>query len=181
MYFGTTTHYTSQIISAVPMAIEGGLELPLVWNCGGYESIEIIKLLDGIVDIYMPDVKYSESEPAGKYSDAPDYPSVIFPVLKEMHRQVGDLEVDSMGIAHQGLLVRHLIMPYDLAGTKKIVEFISRELSPETYINIMDQYRPCYKASDYPELNRRITIREYEEAVIMAERAGLKRGFGRRK
>ena len=175
--FVTPTHYAAQIISTLPKAIEMGLELPLVWNCGGYESIEVIKLLDGIVDIYMPDFKYSISTSAKKYSKASDYPDIVKEALKEMHRQVGVLKMDNRGIAYRGLLIMHLIMPDGIAGTKDAMEFISKELSPDSYVNIMDQYRPCYKAFDHPEISRRITTEEYEEAVRFARDAGLYRGF----
>ena len=175
--FVTPTHFASQIISTLPKAIEMGLELPLVWNCGGYESVEVIKLLDGIVDIYMPDFKYSSSPSAKKYSKAPDYPDIVKEALREMHRQVGVLKMDNRGIAYRGLLIRHLIMPDGIAGTRDAMEFISKELSPDSYVNIMDQYRPCYKAFDHPEIARRITTEEYEDAVRFAREAGLHRGF----
>ena len=175
--FVTPTHFASQIISTLPKAIEMGLELPLVWNCGGYESVEVIKLLDGIVDIYMPDFKYSSSPSAKKYSKAPDYPDIVKEALREMHRQVGVLKMDNRGIAYRGLLIRHLIMPDGIAGTRDAMEFISKELSPDSYVNIMDQYSPCYKAFDHPEIARRITTEEYEDAVRFAREAGLHRGF----
>ena len=175
--FVTPTHFASQIISTLPKAIEMGLELPLVWNCGGYESVEVIKLLDGIVDIYMPDFKYSSSPSAKKYSKAPDYPDIVKEALREMHRQVGVLKMDNRGIAYRGLLIRHLIMPDGIAGTRDAMEFISKELSPDSYVNIMDQYRPCYKAFEHPEIDRRITTEEYEDAVRFAREAGLHRGF----
>lgn len=175
--FVTPTHFASQIISTLPKAIEMGLELPLVWNCGGYESIDVIKLLDGIVDIYMPDFKYSSSASAKKYSKAPDYPDIVKEVLREMHRQVGALKMDSRGIAYRGLLIRHLVMPDGIAGTREAMEFISKELSTDSYVNIMDQYRPCYKAFEHPEISRKITSEEYEEAVRFAREAGLHRGF----
>ena len=175
--FVTPTHFTSQIISTLPKAIEMGLELPLVWNCGGYESVEVIKLLDGIVDIYMPDFKYSSSPSAKKYSKAPDYPDIVKEILREMHRQVGVLKMDNRGIAYRGLLIRHLIMPDGIAGTREAMEFIAKELSPDSYVNIMDQYRPCYKAFEHPEIDRRITTEEYEDAVRFAREAGLHRGF----
>lgn len=175
--FVTPTHYAPQIISALLKAVEMGLELPLVWNCGGYESLEVIRLLDGIVDIYMPDFKYCSSIPAKKYSKAPDYPEIVKEVLKEMHRQVGILKIDSRGIAYRGLLIRHLVMPDGIAGTKAAMEFITKELSPDSYVNIMDQYRPCYKAFNYPEIAREITAEEYKEATKFAREAGLHRGF----
>ena len=175
--FVTPTHYAPQIVSALPLAIEAGLELPIVWNCGGYESLEVIRLLEGIVDIYMPDVKYSDDIYAKKYSRAPDYFGVAKEVLREMHRQVGDLEIDGRGVARRGLLIRHLVMPGAVAGTEKVAQFIAGELSTESYLNIMDQYRPCYKAETVPEINRRITGEEFSAALDAARATGLHRGF----
>ncbi|MEK7400220.1 MAG: radical SAM protein [Candidatus Poribacteria bacterium] len=174
--FVTPTHYAPQILEALIIAIEKGLNVPLVYNCGGYESLEIIKLLDGIVGIYMPDIKYGDNEIAEKYSNAPNYFSIVKSVVAEMHRQVGDLVVNKQGTAEKGLLIRHLVMPNGLAGTDKVVDFVSK-LSKNSYINIMAQYRPQYKASNYPELNRRITTNEYVDAILLAEKAGLTRGF----
>jgi putative pyruvate formate lyase activating enzyme len=136
-----------------------------------------VRLLEGIVDIYMPDIKYSDSENARRYSGAPSYWDVVRPALKEMHRQVGDLEIDGRGLARRGLLVRHLVLPAAIAGTERVMEFIAREVSPNTYVNIMDQYRPCYRIGRHPALDRRITSAEYEFAVKAAEHAGLLRGF----
>ncbi len=173
----TPTHFVSQWVSALPVAIEKGLNLPIVYNCGGYENIETLKLLDGIVDIYMPDAKYAETEVSLKYSKAKDYPEIIKKALLEMHRQVGDLQINDEGIATRGLLVRHLVLPYNLAGTKQIMEFIANEISRDTYINIMAQYRPMYQAYDYPMLSRSITKEEYHQAINIAKEAGLSRGF----
>jgi putative pyruvate formate lyase activating enzyme len=175
--FVTPTHYVPQIVASLPAAIEMGLDIPIVYNTGGYDSIEVIRLLDGIVDIYMPDYKFTDSGHSKKYMNAPDYPVVIKEVLREMHRQVGDLATDSRGIAYRGLLIRHLVMPNDLAGTKEAVSFIAGELSRDSYVNIMEQYHPEYLAHKYPELKRRITIEEYMEAVRLAKDAGLNRGF----
>ncbi|MEE9591059.1 MAG: radical SAM protein [Thermodesulfobacteriota bacterium] len=175
--FVTPTHYAPQIVASLIKAVEDGLELPIVWNCGGYESIDVIRLLEGIVDIYMPDIKYSRSESAMRYSNAADYPDVVKEVVKEMHRQVGDLVLDSRGIAIKGLLVRHLVMPGGVEETKEIIRFVAEEISMETYINIMDQYRPMYKAGEYQEINRRITSDEYAEAIETAKRYGFHRGF----
>lgn len=175
--FVTPTHFAPQLISALPIAIRMGFLLPIVYNCGGYESLEVIKLFDGIIDIYMPDVKFSERESAQKYCHAPDYYPNVKLVLKEMHRQVGDLKVDSGGIAYRGLLVRHLVMPNNQAGTNQIMTFIANEISPDTYVNIMEQYRPCYRASEFQEINRRITHDEYVAAIEEARRNGLSRGF----
>jgi putative pyruvate formate lyase activating enzyme len=175
--FVTPTHYCPQIITALPMAIEMGLNIPLVYNCGGYESLEVIKILDGIIDIYMPDCKFSDSAVAGKYAHVPDYPLVIKEVLKEMHRQVGDLQVNERGIAEKGLLVRHLVMPNGLAGTQELLEFIAEEISPHSFVNIMEQYHPCYRAQEFPDIARRITLDEFLEARKIAQKAGLYRGF----
>jgi len=175
--FVTPTHYIPQITAALPYAIDLGLQIPLVYNCGGYESLEVIHLLDSIIDIYMPDVKFAEGKVAEKYSQAPDYPEVVKRVLKEMHRQVGNLQINTEGIAEKGLLIRHLVMPNGLAGTRKLMHFIATEISPHSYVNVMSQYRPEYKASNYFELNRLITHKEYGEAIESAKKEGLYRGF----
>lgn len=172
--FVTPTHQAPQIVEALALAREEGLRLPIVWNCGGYESVEALRLLDGIVDIYMPDFKYGDSQVAARFSDAPGYFEVARAALKEMHRQVGDLEVRD-GIARRGLLIRHLVLPGGLAGTEKVLRFIAEELSRETFVNIMAQYYPTYKAWQYPELARRITPEEYREALEIARRLGLSR------
>lgn len=173
----TPTHYTPQIIAALSKAIERGLHLPLVYNCGGYESLEVIRILDGLIDIYMPDCKFSDPKVARKYAHAPDYPVVIKEVLKEMHRQVGELQINNNGLAKRGLLIRHLVMPNQLAGTKELMEFIAQEISINSYVNIMEQYYPCYDAYLYPEISRRITLDEFLEAKKIAREAGLFRGF----
>lgn len=174
--FVTPTHFTPQIVEAIELASRDGLDLPLVYNCGGYENIEIIKLLDGIFDIYMPDIKYSDSKMAEKYSFAPDYFERAKESVKEMHRQVGDLQIVD-GIAIKGLLVRHLVLPNDAAGSREILEFIAKDVSQDTYINIMDQYRPCYKAVNFPEINRYPDLNEFQQVIAMAKDFGLKRGF----
>ncbi len=175
--FVTPTHYVPQIVSALAMVVERGLRLPVVYNCGGYESLEVIKLLEDIVDIYMPDTKFAQTDPASKYCKTPDYPQVVKSALKEMHRQVGDLVVDDRGIAVRGLLIRHLVMPDGLAGTGELMKFIHDEISPDSYVNIMAQYRPAYRAAEFPEINRRISAQEFKEAVALAREIGLKRGF----
>jgi len=175
--FVTPTHYVPQIMAALPKAVELGLTVPLVYNCGGYESVEVIKLLDGIIDIYMPDAKFSREGEAAGYCNAPDYPQVLQEVLLEMHRQVGDLLLDEQGIASQGLLIRHLVMPHGVAGTKEIMSFIARHLSANSYVNIMDQYRPLYRAGEYQEIDCRISSAEYREAIEIAKGEGLHRGF----
>lgn len=182
--FVTPTHYMPQILEAVFIAREKGLKVPLVYNCGGYESMEALEILDGIIDIYMPDMKYSDNSAAKKYSNAPDYCEINKIAVKEMYRQAGDLKIER-GIAKKGLLIRHLILPENLAGSRKIFEFIANELSPAVYVNIMAQYYPCHLAGDgrdrpllkFPEINRRITAREYVEAIKLAEKTGLKNGF----
>ncbi len=174
--FVTPTHYVPQILASLLIAVEKGLRVPLVHNCGGYESIEALKLLDGVFDIYMPDIKYGDSDMGEKYSKAPRYFDAATAAVSEMHRQVGDLSINSEGVAERGLLIRHLVLPGDLAGTAKVLEYISR-LSKNSYVNIMDQYRPAHKASNYPELSRRISSKEFMDAILCAEQAGLKRGF----
>ena len=171
----TPTHQVSAIIRAVKTASENGLNIPVVYNCGGYEAMETLRILDGVVDIYMPDVKYFDNEFARKYSEAEDYPEVTMRAIKEMHRQTGDLVIDSSGIAERGLLVRHLVLPEGRAGTAEVVKFIAEEISADTYLNIMDQYHPCFKAQEHPPLDRKITKEEYNAAVEFALKAGLKR------
>lgn len=171
----TPTHQTPMIVEAIYIARDRGLEIPIVYNCGGYESLETLRLLEGIIEIYMPDIKYMSREFAKKYSLAPDYPEIVRAAIKEMHRQVGDLIIDKRGIAVKGLLVRHLVLPNNISGTEEVVRFIAEEVSKDTYINIMDQYRPCYRAFEFPELSRRITPEEYNSAIKAAIKAGLKR------
>lgn len=171
----TPTHQAPAIVRALKIASDKGLEIPIVYNCGGYESVETLKILEGIVDIYMPDFKYADKAYAAKYSNAPDYPEAAKLAIKEMHRQVGDLIINEDGVAERGLLVRHLVLPEDIAGTAEVVKFIAEEISRDTYVNIMNQYYPCYKAFENPPLNRRITGREYSVAIEHAIKAGLKR------
>ncbi len=173
--FVTPTHQVPQILEAVSLAVDMGLEIPLVYNCGGYEAVETIRLLEGIFDIYMPDFKYGDDEAAKRLSNAPDYVGIARAAIKEMHHQVGDLVMDGRGIAVRGLLLRHLVLPEGLAGTKEVMSFIAGEISPDTYVNIMDQYRPCYKAYDNPPMDRRITGEEFDEAVRVATDEGLRR------
>jgi len=173
--FVTPTHVVPQILEALLIAVEKGLCIPLVYNTGGYDSVETLKLLDGIIDIYMPDIKYSSSDIAKRLSKAGDYPDIARAAILEMHRQVGDLDMDKRGIAFKGLLVRHLVLPEGLAGTREAMRFLAREVSRNTYVNIMDQYHPCYKAKDHPLINRRITSEEYQEALKIAQEEGLHR------
>ncbi len=171
----TPTHIVPYLLAALNIAIEKGLRIPLVYNTSGYEKIETLKILEGVVDIYMPDFKYWDKEVAKRYSKAPDYPDVAREAFKEMHRQVGDLKINEKGVAESGLLVRHLVLPSGLAGTKQVVEFIASEVSLHTYINIMAQYRPCGEAYKDDYLNRGITSEEYQSAIQAALDAGLKR------
>ena len=171
----TPTHQMPMILRALAIAVEKGLTIPIVYNCGGYESLESLKIFRGIIDIYMPDFKYGDRDKALKYSQVKDYPERAKASLREMHVQVGDLVMDGRGIAERGLLVRHLVLPGDSAGTEKVVSFIAEEISENTYLNIMDQYFPCYEASQHPPLNRRIKKEEYATAVRVARQKGLKR------
>ena len=172
--FVSPTHVVPQILAGVLIAAQVGLRVPLVYNTGGYDSFKTLALLDGVVDIYMPDMKYSDEPTARRLSKVKDYPAVNRTAVAEMHRQVGDLRMDERSIALRGLLVRHLVLPAGLAGTAEVVRFLAK-LSRDTYLNLMDQYRPCYKAHEFPELNHRITPAEYAEAVCLAEEAGLHR------
>jgi putative pyruvate formate lyase activating enzyme len=175
--FVTPTHMTAQIVEAVAMAAERGLSVPLVYNCGGYESTQTLKLIEDVVDIYMPDIKYGDNEIARRYSGATSYWNVVRPAISEMHRQVGDLSLDEGGVARRGLLIRHLVLPNRLAGSRAVLDFIARNVSVDSYVNIMDQYRPAYRAIRYSELSRGITMKEYDEALEYAHRLGLHRGF----
>ncbi len=174
--FVTPTQVIAQIIEALPLAINKGLTLPLVYNCGGYENPEVLRLIKGIFDIYMPDIKYADDEIAAKFSCAPDYWEKVKAVIKEMYSQVGDLLIEE-GIAKRGLLLRHLVLPQRLAGSFEILDFIKEEISLDTYVNIMEQYRPCYRAGEFKELSRRLTDHEYEEVIEYAQKIGLYRGF----
>jgi len=169
------THVAPCILDALELAAGRGLHLPIVYNSGGYDSVETLELLDGIVDIYMPDMKYSDDKTAEQLSGIKDYPMVNRAAIKEMHRQVGDLQLDEQGIAQCGLLVRHLVLPDKLAGTREIVRFLAQEISTNTYLNIMAQYHPCYKAFDYPSLVRPVNKQEFQEAVDLAHQQGLYR------
>jgi len=173
--FVTPSHMVPQILEALLPAIEGGLSIPLVYNSSGYDRRETLELLDGIVDIYMPDFKFWDPKWAEKYCAAPDYPEVAREAIREMHQQVGDLVINEEGIAIGGLLVRHLVMPNQVAGTEKIVEFLATEISPGTYTNIMDQYRPCGTADKDALINRRLKAQEFRDALDAAKNSGLTR------
>ncbi len=170
------THLTPLLLPALEEARSRGLEAPLVYNTGGFDSSETLKMLEGWVDIYMPDAKYGDSGMAKRYSGAPGYWEVNRAALREMHHQVGDLLVEE-GVARRGLLVRHLVLPEDISASLEVFKFIAEELSPDTYVNIMDQYRPSYKALEFPEISRRIDHEEYRTALMLARSLGLRRGF----
>ena len=170
----TPSHVIPQIVEAVEIAVEKGLAIPLVYNTGGYDEVDSLKRLEGIIDIYMPDFKFWDADVAEITCHAPDYPEVTREAIREMHRQVGDLVIIN-GIAVQGLLVRHLVMPEGKAGTREVARFLAREISEDTYVNVMAQYRPCGNAYEVPWLSRRITRMEHEEAIKMAREEGLKR------
>jgi putative pyruvate formate lyase activating enzyme len=170
----TPTHVMPNILNATRIAFKKGLRIPLVYNTSGYERVEIIKILDGIVDIYLPDIKYMDGDMAAKYSsDAGDYPEVATEAVLEMNRQVGVHQVDRRGIARRGLMIRHLVMPNRVAGTKKFVKWVAEILPQPTYVNIMAQYQVDYKAFDYSEIARGITVQEFLEAMDWAEKYGL--------
>ena len=173
--FVTPSHQVYQILAALPLAIERGLKASLVYNTGGYDAVETLRLLDGVIDIYMPDFKFWDPAVAAELCQAKDYPEVARQALKEMHRQVGDLALDEDGVARRGLLVRHLVLPDGLAGTGEIMEFLAREISPHTYVNVMGQYRPCGRASEHASLRKNLTALEHAEALRLALEAGLTR------
>lgn len=173
--FVSPTHVVPQIIAAVAIAAQAGLRIPLVYNTGGYDSLDVLRLVDGIIDIYMPDMKYAHAPTALKYSKIPHYPDTNQAAVREMHRQVGDLVIDENGLAKRGLIIRHLVLPNDLAGTEEIVNFIAQEISTNTYFNLMDQYHPAYLSRQYPSLNKPNAASEYQRAVIYTQQAGLHR------
>jgi len=170
----TPSHVVPQILEALVLAVEQGLRLPLVYNTGGYDRVETLRLLDGVIDIYMPDIKFLDPELARRWAAAPDYPDVVRSALREMHRQVGDLQIDEQGIARRGLLVRYLVMPGCLTDAEQVMRFLAEEISPHTFVNVMPQYHPEGRAWQYPELARRITSEEYHQALAAARRYGLR-------
>ena len=171
----TPTHVVPQILSALDMAIDGGLRIPLVYNSSGYDKVETLELLEGVVDIYMPDFKFWDTAVAQQTCNAPDYPEVAQKAVKEMYRQVGDLQVDENGIATRGLVLRHLVMPGGMAGTKAVMSFIADQVSKNTYVNLMDQYRPCGKAHEVKGLEAPVSKTEFNQAVQEAKEAGISR------
>lgn len=175
--FVTPEHVVPQMLEAIPHAVEGGLRLPIVYNTSAYDSLSSLALLDGVVDVYMPDFKFWDSKIALMYVKAKDYADSARAAIKEMHRQVGDLETDERGLAKRGLMIRHLVMPDGLAQTRDIMRFIATEISADTYVNIMAQYYPAGKvdSENYSQINRNITDAEYEEAIAIAHEEGLHR------
>jgi putative pyruvate formate lyase activating enzyme len=173
--FVTPTHVVPQILEGLIIAVEHGLSVPLVYNSSGYDKVETLKILDGIFDIYMPDFKFWDPHWASRYCNAPDYRDSATAAIKEMHRQVGDLKINHDGIAERGLLVRHLVMPKGVANTKEIMTFLADEISTNTYVNVMDQYRPCGGAVNDSMIGTRLSRKEFQDAIRVAEAAGLKR------
>lgn len=171
--FVTPSHVVAQILDAVLIAGRRGLCIPLVYNSSGYDSPEALALLKNVIDIYMPDMKYGDSESARRYSKVRNYAEVNMAAVQEMHRQVGDLVMDENGVAQKGLLVRHLVLPEDQANTEAVLAFIANDISRDTYLNLMDQYRPCYRADENPPLDRPLSVREYKAALSLAEKHGL--------
>jgi putative pyruvate formate lyase activating enzyme len=171
----TPSHVVPQILEALCLAVNDGLRLPLVFNTSAYDRVETLQLLDGVVDIYMPDFKFWDAAIAAETCQAPDYRPVACAAIEEMHRQVGDLVIGTDGLVARGLLVRHLVLPENLAGTAEVMSWIATMISPHTYVNIMAQYRPCGTASRTPGLSRRVTTAEYAAAVAATRRTGLHR------
>lgn len=174
--FVTPTHFVPLLMKAMLLAYKSGLTLPIVYNSSGYDSVEILKLLAGTIEIYMPDMRYADPDKALKYSGVPDYPEVNRAVIKEMHHQVGILKVDN-GAASRGLLIRHLVLPEGISDAKEIFDFIAKEISPKTYVSVMSQYFPAYNACSYPQLSRRLIRREYDQVLDDFEKAGLSNGY----
>lgn len=174
--FVTPSHFVPLLMEAMLSAYKSGLTLPIVYNSSGYDSVEMLKLLEGVIDIYMPDMRYADSENSLRYSGVSDYPEINRSAIKEMHRQVGVLRI-AKGVATGGLLIRHLVLPENIAGSKKIFDFVAKEISPKTYISLMSQYFPAYNAGNYPELSRRLTRHEYEQVLTDFEKAGLNCGY----
>ncbi len=175
--FVTPTHFLPQILAALFLAVPMGFRLPIVWNSSGYERVDALRLLDGIVDIYLPDMKYATDEAAVRYSSAPGYREINRAGVKEMLRQVGHLEIEEGGVALRGLIIRHLVLPEESAGSKETLAWIGANLGRETHISLMKQYFPAHEAASVPGIHRRLTDGEYEEAVAALEEAGLENGW----
>lgn len=173
--FVTPSHVVPQILTALPTAIEDGLNIPLVYNSSGYDRVSTLELLDGVIDIYMPDFKFWDANVSKTICDAPDYPEVTRKAITEMYEQVGDLVIDKNGVAQRGLLLRHLVLPKGLSGTRSIMDFIANEISTGTYVNVMSQYRPCGRAEEVAALDSTLTPDEYKTAVRQTKEAGIKR------
>ncbi|MCL1885578.1 MAG: radical SAM protein [Dehalococcoidia bacterium] len=175
--FVSPSHFVPQIVQALTLAVPRGLELPLVYNTNGYDSLETLRELDGIIDVYLPDLKYADADKALKYSDAPNYVSVARAAIREMYRQVGKLQTDDKGIALRGVIVRHLLLPHDIAGSRDSLNWLACEVSPDVSLSLMSQYHPTHKASAFPEINRRINRRLYDRAVAVLDECGLENGW----
>lgn len=173
----TPTHVLPQILKSLKIAISEGLNIPLVYNTSGYELARIIGLLDGIIDIYLPDMRYADTEEAARFSNSSDYPENNQEAIKEMFRQVGGAQMDESGIIERGIIIRHLVLPNNAGGTEKIMKFISEKISSETYISLMSQYLPYHKAAEFKEINRRLKLGEYERAREIMEKYGLHNGW----
>lgn len=173
----TPTHYVPQIIEALFIASESGLNIPIVYNTSGYELVSTLKLLDGIIDIYLPDMRYGDEGSAKRFSNAPDYVTINQEAVKEMYRQVGGLALNEDGVAKKGLVIRHLVLPSGLAASEKVFKFISENVSKDIYISLMSQYQPVYRASEFIEINRKINKKEYEEVFNMLLKYGLSNGW----
>ncbi len=173
----TPTHFMPQILKALGIARERGFSLPIVYNTSGYESVESLRLLDGIVDIYLPDMRYSDESTARRFSVAPYYPEINRAAVMEMYRQVGNLQLDEKGIAKRGLIIRHLVLPHGISGTEGVMKFLAEEISKDVFISLMSQYFPAFKANEMKELSRRITAKEYEDARRIMEKYGLENGW----
>jgi putative pyruvate formate lyase activating enzyme len=173
----TPTHFVPQILKALGIAMQRGFNLPIVYNTSGYESTETLRLLEGIVDIYLPDMRYSDNAAAMKYSIAPDYPQLNRAAIQEMYRQVGNLVLDEQGVARQGMIVRHLVLPGNIAGTEAVMKFLAEEISKDVSISLMSQYFPAHRAKEFKEINRRITTEEYEKASQIMLKYGLENGW----
>lgn len=173
--FVTPTHYAPHLVRALSIAIDMGLSIPIVYNCGGYESLEVIKLLEGVIDIFMPDIKFLDPALSSRFCLAENYPEIVKSVIKEMYRQVGNLSINADGTATRGLLIRHLVMPSCGEDTKRILRFVQEEISQDAFVNIMAQYHPCNRAKEYPELSGRISGKEFSDALRYARELGLTR------
>jgi putative pyruvate formate lyase activating enzyme len=171
--FVTPSHVVPQIIGALEIAIEQGLSVPLVYNTSGYDTVETLRLLEGIIDIYMPDFKFLDARAARNTCRSDNYPEVAKAAIKEMYRQVGNLKTDDSGVAYRGLLIRHLIMPGAIEDSRNIIRYIVSEISPEAFVNIMPQYRPCGEVAETPRFDRPLLQAEYDEVLSIAEEEGL--------